>query len=89
MKHVEDFNGVGPTTLRNYRVVVGKLEDEFSEALLLRKLTVERLKAYQARLLSLRRVRAARAQDGPQPDARPVRDPRARARARLDLDQPR
>jgi integrase len=52
LEHVETFHGVEPTTLRNYRVIVGKLEDEFSATLLLRKLGVERLKAYQHRLLA-------------------------------------
>ncbi|HEX2070260.1 MAG TPA: tyrosine-type recombinase/integrase [Thermoleophilaceae bacterium] len=60
LTHVENFHGVEPTTLRNYRVIVGKLEDEFSAQLPLRKLTIERLRGYQDRLLADRAEPLAR-----------------------------
>ena len=52
LSHVESFNGVEATTLRNYRVIVAKLHGEFPEGLALSKIGAQRVGAYQDKLLS-------------------------------------
>lgn len=51
LDHAESIGGVTPTTLRNYRVMVGKLKEEFAADLPLRRITSERIAAYQDQLL--------------------------------------
>lgn len=52
LAHVENVGGVTPTTLRNYRVIVGKLRQAFPADLPLRRLTANRIAAYQDDMLA-------------------------------------
>lgn len=51
LDHVEVFSGVAETTLRNYRVIAGKLFDEFPRDRPLAKVTDHQIAAFQSRLL--------------------------------------
>lgn len=51
LAQAENVGGVTSTTLRNYRVTVGKLKEEFAADMPLRRIPPERVGAYQDRLL--------------------------------------
>jgi hypothetical protein len=53
LAHTQGVRDVAPTTLRGYRVIVGKLHDEFPRDLPLRRIGAQRIASYQDRLLAV------------------------------------
>lgn len=53
LAHTQGVRDVAPTTLRGYRVIVGKLYDEFPKELPLRRIGAQRIASYQDRLLAV------------------------------------